>query len=380
MANIIRPYLQAGATVADAEAMLRTHPHVAQYFAAMAQDKSNKSRSRVAIAKAYGDAIGEALLPRQKAGRPLYEGPFALLSAPARDAITDKLELSRGSLGEVEWTPEKSSAAADALVEKYKPNDNSVAMALKNLRHGLFVRLAIHPKDARANPITGATFREEITIAANATAATRLKERADVGIEVPPPYEQIGALVDRAKAFVAMPAATPMTAADLLVILSARPGEAETLVVGDRGGITGMLKKRDDDKNAYNLVSVVGEQLARQYLEAWRALPLGPKRTAMSGLGPLAASWGLQRRDLRAVGAALAVRAEAMEGRVGNTAQARAIHAAALRHVPGRASPQEHYERVRDPLAQLHANLAELSAEDLAEVRALVAARAARAK
>jgi hypothetical protein len=361
------------------EKMLAEHPHVVQHFVDLNDDKGkiDRSRARVAITREYGEEIADRLLPKRKPGRASYEGNFALLSAPARKAIVDKLGVEQ--LEGLNWTPELTGAAADALVAKFA-NPTSAAMALKNLRHGLMGLLGIDPKNAKTDPRTGATYREEVTTAHNARAAPRLEARARAGIVVPPPYERIGEIVARARAFVAAPAATPQAAADLLVILSARPGEAELLKVGDRGAISGMLKKKPDDENKYNLISVVGLQLAQQYLEAWRALPAGPKRTAMSGLSLLTATWGLQRRDLRAVGAALAVRAEALEGNAGNVGQARAIHAQALRHAPGRARAQEHYERVNDPMAQLCASLGELSVEDLAAVRALVAARAARAR
>ena len=375
--NTITPYLPIGATVSDAERVVAEHPHVPEYFARLT-DRGNKARVRAAITKTYGEAIANFFVTREKPGRPQYVGDFALLSAPARQAIADALGVAK--LEGIEWTPERASIAADTLVAKYASNATSAAMALKNLRHGLMSLLKIDPKDTKTDPRTGATFRREVTEAHNAKAAPRLEARAAAGIEVPAPYSRIGDLVARARAFVAEPIATPQVAADLLVILSARPGEAETLKIGERGAITGMLKKKGGDTNGYSLVSAVGLQLAEQYLEKWRALPLGQKRTAMTGLAQLTSTWGLQRRDLRAVGAALAVRAEALEGNAGNVGQARAIHAQALRHAPGRARPQEHYERVNDPMAQLCASLGELSASDLAEVRALVAARAARAR
>ena len=226
------------------------------------------------------------------------------------------------------------------------------------------------------DPIIGATLREEVTKAKHELGAERLAARIDAGIELPAIYATIAALTERARAFVAAPTATPQTAADLLVILSARPGEAETLKIGERGAITGMLKKKADDDHVYNLVSAIGLQLATQYLEAWRALPQGDRRTAMVGLTRLCANWGLQRRDLRAIGAALALRHELLEGNVANAAQGRVLHAEALRHAPAKkAAAQVHYERVADPTAKVAADLAELGADDLAEVMALIVAK-----
>jgi hypothetical protein len=137
-----------------------------------------------------------------------------------------------------------------------------------------------------------------------------------------------------------------------------------------------MLKKKADDDHKYNLVSAVGLQLATQYLEAWRGCPTGDRRTAMTGLTRLCATWGLQRRDLRAIGAALALRHELLEGNVTNSAQGRKLHAEALRHKPAaKAAAQVHYERVADPTSKVAADLAELGADDLAEVMAMIAAK-----
>jgi hypothetical protein len=363
------------ATVDDARQLFAERPELAAYFARLREDRANKSRTRTPLAKVYSDEVVEFLLPKQAAGRPAYAGAYPLLSAAARSVI----ETAIGSpLDVVVWTAALASAAADALVVYY-PNAGSAAVSLAHLRAGIGKALELDALAMKGHPIIEATLREEVTKAKNASGAKRLGERIDAGIQLPEPYATLSDLEERARNFVAAPTATPQAAADLLVILSARPGEAETLKVGERGAVTGMLKKKAGDVTPYNLVSAVGLQLATQYLEAWRALPSGDRRTAMAGLTRLAATWGLQRRDLRAIGAALALRHELLEGNIANAGQARLVHAGALRHAPAKKAPaQDHYARVADPTAAVAAQLAELSPDDLATVKALIARLVAR--
>lgn len=370
--NVIAPYLAATATVEDAKRVFLEQPRVAEHFENLRADRSNKARSRTPLAKIYSAEVVDFLLPKLVAGRPAYTGSYPLISAPARAAI----ELALGEpLDGLAWTVEKAQLAADTLVKRY-PNIHSACASLKYLRAGIAIALGLDATAMRSDPIIGATLREEVTQAKHDLGAERLAQRIDAGIELPVPYTTIAALEERAREFVAAPSATPQSAADLLVILSARPGEAETLKVGERGAITGMLKKKADDDHVYNLVSAIGLQLATQYLEAWRALPSGDRRTAMVGLTRLCASWGLQRRDLRAIGASLALRHELLEGNVANAAQGRKLHAEALRHKPvAKAAAQVHYERVAEPMARVAADLSELGADDLAEVMALIAAK-----
>ena len=376
--NVIAPYLPATATLEDAQRVFAEQPRVAEHFENLRADRSNKARSRTPLLKVYSAQVVEFLLPKLVAGRPAYTGSYPLLSAPARAAI----ELALGEpLDGLAWTVEKASLAADTLVARY-PNIHSACASLKYLRAGIAIALGLDATAMKDDPIIGATLREEVTKAKHELGAERLAKRIDEGIELPAVYATIASLTDRARAFVAAPAATPQSAADLLVIFSARPGEAETLKIGERGAVTGkltmtgMLKKKADDTNIYNLLSAIGEQPAVQYLEAWRGLPSGDRRMAMTGLTRLTANWGLQRRDLRAIGAALALRHELLEGNVANAAQGRVLHAEALRHAPAKkAAAQVHYERVADPTSKVAADLAELGADDLAEVMAMIAAK-----
>jgi hypothetical protein len=370
--NVIAHLLPTTATVGDAQRVFAENPLIAAHFERLGLDRANKARSRVPLAKVYSADVVAFLLPMKAAGRPAYVGSFNLMTAPARTLVTEALGQP---LEDVLWTAETASRAADALVLRYL-NPGSACAALGHLRLGISQALGLDAAAMSLSPIIAAAKREDITIKKNLLGSARLASRIDEGIELPAIYATLAALADRARAFVAAPAATPQSAADLLVILSARPGEAETLKIGERGAITGMLKKKADDDHTYNLVSAVGLQLATQYLEAWRALPSGDRRTAMVGLTRLCATWGLQRRDLRAIGAALALRHELLEGNVANTAQGRVLHAEALRHAPAKkAAAQVHYERVTDPTSKVAADLAELGADDLAEIMALIAAK-----
>jgi len=169
------------------------------------------------------------------------------------------------------------------------------------------------------------------------------------------------------------------TAADIMVALTARPGEVASIDVGERGGIRGAtivaLKKRyADNEPVFAVAGALGIPLTVRFVDAWSHSTVRSRNAALRGLPALCASWGLQKRDLRALGASLAVRAEVLAGNVGNDGQARDAHRAALRHGdPGRHRPAaENYARVNDPTAQLCAQLAELSAEDRQRVAALV--------
>ena len=84
-------------------------------------------------------------------------------------------------------------------------------------------------------------------------------------------------------------------------------------------------------------------------------------------------SWGIQRRDLRAIGAHLAVRGVILAGNAYNTVQVDDARRAALRHAGPNIRPAvDRYARVVDPIAQLSAQLAELNMTQLDQVRALV--------
>jgi hypothetical protein len=273
-----------------------------------------------------------------------------------------------------QWTAEAAKAAADAIAARH-PNDTTATFNLGKLRGVL--RLIYLPA-AVPDEVRAATLRPERTAAHNAAGAARLGERIAEGVNAPEPFRRIADVRDRVASFVA--GETPpsgQTLADILVSFAARPGEADKLEIGERGavrGITaGVLKKRGKDGEAvYPVVSALGEELAGRLLEAWKRVALRDRLAAKRDLVTLSRGWGIVPRDLRAIGAALAVRAAVLAGDAGNVGQQREALRGALRHKPDRAQAREHYERVNDPMAQICAQFAELSTEDRARIVAEV--------
>lgn len=368
----------ADSTPELAAAMLGAAPTVAKYFADMSRSNKTRTRDRL-LAAGYPPGVVDVLLPKLAAGgrRPpatvVDEGsPWALLPGPGRRAIMDRLGVD--ALPEA-WTSDTASSAADALVAKYGHNPTSVTMALGKFRNVL--KLLYAPADVPP-AVRDATLRPEFTTEHNRLCAARLGERIAAGIEAPEPFHRIADLRTRVLAFIA--GDTPpsgQTLADVLVTLAARPGEADRLELGERGaikGITaGVLKKTAADGEAvYPVVSALGEGVAGQLLDAWRAVPQRVKTKVRIELTALCRGWGVQVRDLRAIGSSLAVRAAALTGDVENAGQARIIRRGALRHEEGPPNAVNHYERVNDPLAQLCARLAELSAVDIERIAAEV--------
>jgi hypothetical protein len=376
----IAPYLPipTESTAEQAAGVLARVAPLAAYFHGM--NRSNKTRTRERLAAAgYPAEVVDVLLPRLTAGPraagAVPEGsPWLLLGGPSRVAVMDALGLEALPENPAYWFAENASRAADAIAARH-PNDNTATLNLGKLRNVL--RLLFLPAELPTE-VLAATLRPEITERHNETAAKRLGERIAEGVDVPEPYRRIADVRERVAAFVA--GETPPSGqalADILVTFAARPGEAERLELGERGavrGITaGVLKKRGKDGEAvYPVVSALGEEMAGRLLGAWKRVALRDRLAAKRDLVTLSRGWGIVPRDLRAIGAALAVRAAVLAGDAVNVGQQREILRGALRHKPERAQAREHYERVSDPLAQLCAQFAELSTEDRARIVAEV--------
>lgn len=348
----VRPNLRAGASAADAAAMLVAHPATAQVLADL--QGPNRSRVRRLLAEYYGSPVADMLVPAGTGGRPReYTGPWSMLSAPTRADISDVLGGPLDESTAADWTPAMMVAAADAISRRYT-NPTSAAMGLKSLRIGL---QAIGVDKAALVH----TARPDVIRRHNDKIQLRTAERIAEGIDVPPPYARVADLVQRVETFVAGAPVDAQSAADFLVVFSARPGEADTIDIGPGGGVIGALKKRGAQAE-YPIVSAIGTPLATAFISAWKKAPLAARRKALAALPALVASWGIQKRDLRAIGASLAVRAAIISGDAGNEGQQRDKHRAALRHEEpkGRAA-QDHYQRVNDPVAELCAGVAELS-------------------
>jgi hypothetical protein len=348
---------------------LATRPAFTAYYREMSRAGRCKLRTRLREAGFDDDQV-KVLAPMGESGRPLNSrsrGPFEGLSLPVQGTIADALGLEKFPEAAEEWSdPETAHRAASAIVLHYT-NPTSATAALTHLRNGL--KALLLPQE-----VVAATYRPRVTEAHNIRAEVRREGRAAEGLHVPPPFIRIADLRARIQGYLqAGPAWVPdgQAAADFLVAFSARPGEASTLDLGERGGVVGALKKRGAEAS-YNIVSAIGEEMAQALLAAWKRASAKDRRVAMRDLGALTKTWGVQRRDMRAIGSHLAVRAGVIAGDVSTTVGARDVQQAALRHAPVRRAAVDNYARVVDPLAQLGARLAELSDADLDQVRALV--------
>jgi hypothetical protein len=243
---------------------------------------------------------------------------------------------------------------------------------------------ALAPADAMEG-LRNATFMPQTTAAANERMAAARAVLDGAGVAAPDRWT-LPALRARVAAWLEAPRATPEALADLMVVLSARPGEVETLEIGDRGGVpkitAGVLKKRVA-RDAYPIVSGLGPEAAERVLGAWRNLDAVDRARAARALpawlvhevGP-----DFERRNLRAIGADLAVRAAEQRGEVANDVQAREVQRAALRHEePPRAQALDHYARLTHATRAVEATLRDMSLaerEQLAAImRAMVSAR-----
>ena len=246
---------------------------------------------------------------------------------------------------------------------KYK-NPNTFCNALTNFRYTLKA-LNVSPEALKASE------RKDIWASRNATLNARKIVADETPLVVPSPFATVAALTRRVNGYLAYPDGwcNGQAAADFLVALSARPGEVETLELGEFGGVTGVLKKRDK-ANAYNLVSAIGTETAEKFLSLWKSTDIGTRRAAMRQLDPLVQGWGMRRKDLRKIGAHLAVRVAARDGCVRTAGDARLVRQAALRHDPFQA-PVDYYTGVVDPVARLTALMSELSSGQIARLEAL---------
>jgi hypothetical protein len=372
--NSVRDHLKNGKTTTATEAAeaLAADEKWAQIMGGLDQPRRCKLRKQ--IAQEFSEEVASVLLPMRKVGRPVvYVGPWSSLSGPVRAAI-DAAKILRVPLTETgaeDWTPEAVSAAADVIANHYSRSPSSGAMGISWLRSGL-IAIGVAPEAIRASA------RPELTRAHNLKIQAARSERVAEGFEAPPEFMRVADLTERVRKYLA--ADDPpdgQTAADLLVALSARPGEAETLVIGEHGGVRGSLKKRGAESEM-PLVSSLGYDLAVSFLGKWKAASSQDRRRAMRDLSALVRKWGIQKRDLRAVGAMLAIRSAQLAGAVENQGQAREVHRTALRHAePAAAAAQDHYARVNDPTSVVCAKVSELSLSDRELVERFISALAA---
>lgn len=358
----IGPITSPADTLAATTVAVEAAPALRAYLAALSRSGRSKLRARL-TARGYSPEQVEAIIPRVESGRPANDptGTFEGLSTPVMSAIADALGVPSIPLGLEAWDdPATASAAADAIMGHYA-NPTSATVSLTLLRNGLKALGA-------AEAVWRATLRPGITRFHNQRNEARREERVQEGLSVPDVFRRIADLRGRVEGYLTQGAAfhpAGQSAADLLVALSARPGEAETLTVGERGGVTGVLKKRGVD-GTYNLVSALGADVASQFLTLWKAAPLAARTKAMRDLSALVGTWGIQRWDLRAIGAGLST-AAAIAGDAANPVVIEDVRRATLRlAVPNRREAVDHYAcfdkscAVNDPMTQLCASLSEL--------------------
>lgn len=348
----VRDVVDCQASVTDAETSLENAPALRVYLDRLPASGRSRLRSRMR-SHLYPEPLIYLVVPLHKQGKVACPDRltcvFAGIPGPARTAIANSFGLEQFPLTRAEWTCEsvedtkrRASLAADALLDHYS-NVASAAVKLTALRGAL--RALGFPE-----AIWAETLRPNITRAHNERNEARRCERVAAGIEIPEPYKCIRDLRERVIGYLAADRFYPdgLAAGDLLVTLSARPGEAESLIIGEHGGVRGILKKRGVDA-AFNIVSALGGDLARAFLELWRGTKADQRRCALKELTTIAHGWGLQRRDLRAIGAHLAGRAAAEAGEALNQGAIREVKRAALRHAErAQRDALDHYDRVND--------------------------------
>jgi len=309
----------------------------------------------------------DEFLPKQQPGRvpqPLCR-IFPNLSIPLKKAVAAAIEKETLPITMEEWdSPEMSDRAATAIIEYYnKPS--SASISLSQFRKGLRV-LGCPLK------IINTTLRPETTRLMNDQCEVRRGERATEGLVIPELFQRIADLTTRVEGYLdSDEVPTGQFAADFLVVFSARPGELSTLDLGARGGVIGVLKKRGVVKT-YNIVSALTEPTAIRLLQLWRTYTSADRRRAMKELKALVGGWGIQRRDLRAIGAHLAVRSAVLNGEVATTVEARDVHQSALRHETWRRAAVDNYARVVDDATKLAAQVAELPKKQRVQIATLI--------
>jgi hypothetical protein len=379
----IKKHLPNLQTADDVNQLFEQRPEIREAFDNISNDKKLRFQKSTLRRKLVGEHIPleviNVLFPPYKGGKNRkVEGNFILLSNGLKHQIKEEIKRDIEDIPLEEWTPELSAEIAD-IITKYYPNVTTATHALGNMRLGL-VNLGIaDPDTMKNNPILKATLRPEITILHNAKHEENRVIRASEGLNIPPPFQKISDLKDRIKAFIEAPeTGTVQTLADLMVTISSRPGEVETLKVGVAGGITGALKKRQRKRGQsndehYNIVSAVGEDLAIQFVEKWKSQPTKFKNDMVKQLPDYMAQFGMTAKDLRPIGAALALRAETMAGNADTIEKANELHRQALRHEkPRQRQAKAFYEIVKDPLSSLKASLNELSPEAIEAIRHMI--------
>jgi len=228
--------------------------------------------------------------------------------------------------------PENARAAASALVSRHK-SVHTQANKLSHLRNWIKACPYIDTttRQSPGQAVIEATFRPEITTAKNAKSHARLEERAKEGFDIPEPWTAsdgqtaVQKYCERIKAWDADPQEAlredPLALADVIVGLSARPGEMCCLTVHvdperepPRYYVSNVLKKRTAAAagKMWPLLSGARGCLAElvDLYTAYRAQSEDEQHRQLEATRYwLDAEYGLTLKQLRVVGSELAVEA-----------------------------------------------------------------------
>lgn len=283
------------------------------------------------------------------------------------DAIAEALGIS-GKLPRDRrfWTPARVGAAAKAIAEEYEGQLDGAVCNLTKLRK--FFKACGMSKREYAN-----SYIRSLTIERNRRREKRTEARGIEGIVLPDEYEKISDLRARVNNYLrgTTPKLNPLMLADLMVTLCARPGEIYTLRT-TKNGVTGVLKKSSERGQSYPIVSALGVDTARRFLDFWNRIPSRAQAEMDEDLEDLVSEWGIQKRDLRAIGCHLAMRANNISTSSATGYSDRMIGVAALRHNPPIKNPVDHYSRVLDDSRSMAAGISELSLRSKQKIRKII--------
>jgi hypothetical protein len=302
--------------------------------------RANARKSLVRLG--WSVASTDMLIEKKALGRPKVAATdgdlskWAALGAPLIAALGGEVELPSDPAA---WVADKCRAIAGMIVDYYD-NPHSRSFAL-NKFHASLRSIGVEPD------VADAALRPDVTAEHNRLSAVAQSERIASGIGLPAEYKSLEAVRERVRRFIASDEKpTGQTAADFLVCLAARPGEAETLDIGPGGGLVGALKKKPvpgKEAPEFPIVSLLATADAVALVQKWRNTPVADRRTATMDLVRLTSGWGIQRRDLRAIGAQLAV----LTAEPATAAEGRVIAEKALRHATSRPAAVDYYMRVK---------------------------------
>jgi hypothetical protein len=351
MARVVTAYLRADPSLRDTgPGSTEWHTFTAQTREMTARQRTS-ARNKLADAGFTADQIKE-LVPRRNA--------CSRVPGLTPDDIACMIRYSPPTF---EHKPENARAAADALVRRHK-SVHTQANKLSHLRNWIKAcpYIDTSTRESPGQAVIAATFRPEITTAKNNDCHRRLLERAEEGMEIPEPWTAtdgqtaVQKLCERIRGWDAEPEESlredPLALADVMVGLSARPGEMSCLRLHvdpehepPRYYCSGVLKKRTQeaaDKMWPLLTGVRGCQAQLVDLfQAYRSQPEDEQSRQLEATRYwLDTEYGLSLKQLRVIGSELAVEAS---GARTDTARQLARRTALRHEAPQREAAAMHY-------------------------------------